>query len=69
MTRSSVVRRWLAWPKRTWQVVRALSGDDAYERYLEHCREHHAGSTPLGRRAFYLYEQERRYRDGPTGCC
>jgi uncharacterized short protein YbdD (DUF466 family) len=69
MTRLPAVNRLLAWPRRTWSVIRALSGDDAYERYLEHCREHHPASTPLDRRAFYLREQERRYSDGPTGCC
>jgi uncharacterized short protein YbdD (DUF466 family) len=69
MNRAFAVQRWLAWPRRTWQIVRALSGDDAYERYLQHCREHHPGSPPLDPRAFYLREQERRYRDGPTGCC
>ena len=26
-----------------WRSVRQLSGDDAYERYLQHYAEHHAG--------------------------
>ena len=38
-----------AW-RRLWSVVRELSGDDAYERYLAHWREHHAGeAAPLAR--------------------
>jgi uncharacterized short protein YbdD (DUF466 family) len=49
--------------------VRALSGDDAYERYLEHRLEHHAEEVPLDRHQFYLREQERRYSGGPTRCC
>jgi uncharacterized short protein YbdD (DUF466 family) len=69
MTRWSAVGRWLAWLRRTWSILRALSGDDAYERYVAHCHEHHPCAPPLDRRAFYLREQERRYRDGPTGCC
>jgi uncharacterized short protein YbdD (DUF466 family) len=56
-------------PSRAWQVLRSLSGDDAYERYVEHLREHHSESVPLDRRAFYLREQERRFNDGPTSCC
>ena len=68
-TLSAIASRLLSWPRRTWRLVRALSGDDAYERYLEHCRAHHPDGATLDRRQFYLYEQERRYSDGPTGCC
>jgi uncharacterized short protein YbdD (DUF466 family) len=66
---SAVTHELLAWPARAWHWVRALSGDDAYERYLEHCRVHHYGCTPLDRRQFYVREQERRYSGGPTSCC
>ena len=69
MMRWSAVSRVLAWPRRTWSIVRALSGDDAYERYVAHCRKHHPEAPTLDRRAFYLREQERRYRDSPGGCC
>ena len=70
MTRwPTVASRLLAWPRRTWGVVRALSGDDAYERYVEHCREHHPDARPVDRREFYVREQERRYSGGPTRCC
>jgi uncharacterized short protein YbdD (DUF466 family) len=67
MTR--LLKRTTRVPARAWQVLRSLSGDDAYERYLQHLREHHAGSAPLDRRAFYLREQERRFSGGPTSCC
>ena len=66
---SAVADRLLMWSGRAWHWIRALSGDDAYERYLEHRRRHHADCTPLDRRQFYLHEQERRYSGGPTGCC
>ena len=69
MTRLSAISRLLSWPRRTWRLVRALSGDDAYERYIEHCRTHHPDDALPDRRQFYLGEQERRYSDGPTGCC
>jgi uncharacterized short protein YbdD (DUF466 family) len=47
--------------------LRALSGDDAYERYLTHHARTHAG-PPLGRRAFYE-ERERRKWSGINRCC
>ena len=53
-----------------WQWLRAVSGDDAYERYLaHHAHAHaHAGEPPLTRRAFFLAEQERKWR-GINRCC
>ena len=44
-----------------WRGLRALLGDDAYERYLAHCRERHPGEALLDRRAFYLAELDRRW--------
>ena len=36
------------------ELVRALATDDAYERYLEHHRQAHAGVAPhVARREFY----------------
>ena len=47
--------------------LRALSGDDAYERYLtHHARAHHG--PPLTRRAFYE-EREQRKWSGVSRCC
>lgn len=56
--------------KRIWKIVRRLSGDDAYERYLEHWRAHHAagGGEPLSRQAFFKAEQERKW-NGVRRCC
>ena len=51
-----------------WQLVRRATGDDAYERYLEH-RAACAQSGPvLDRRAFYLAEQRRKW-SGVNRCC
>lgn len=52
------------------QWLRALSGDDAYERYLAHWQLHnHAHETrPLDRKAFYQMEQQRKW-SGISRCC
>lgn len=47
--------------------LRAVSGDDAYERYLTHRARAHEG-PPLGRRAFYE-EREKRKWSGISRCC
>lgn len=58
--------------KTTWRhwlrVLRRVSGDDAYERYLEHHRRDHGECAPLDRRAFYLAEQQRKW-SGVQRCC
>jgi len=51
-----------------WKVVRRLSTDDAYERYLAHQANAHPGTSPLSRRAFYLREQEHKWT-GVNRCC
>lgn len=52
-----------------WSALRNISGDDAYERYLEHLKRHHPESQPLSRRSFFLSEQQRRWNGGPNRCC
>jgi uncharacterized short protein YbdD (DUF466 family) len=55
--------------RRLWATLRELTGDDAYERYLAHWREHHAGDgKPLERAAFCREEQARKW-DGVRRCC
>ena len=53
-----------------WQMLRSISGDDAYERYLEHWQAHHASESehPLERKAFFKAEQERKW-NGVRRCC
>jgi uncharacterized short protein YbdD (DUF466 family) len=51
-----------------WRVLRALSGDDAYERYCAHHTQAHAGEAPLTRRAFYLKAQQSKW-SGVSRCC
>jgi uncharacterized short protein YbdD (DUF466 family) len=51
-------------------LFREMTGDDAYERYLTHWRDHHSGEdrTPLSRAAFYREEQRRKW-EGVRRCC
>jgi len=50
-------------------VLRQLIGAPDYERYLEHHARCHAGTEPLGRRAFYADFVSWRFGPGPTRCC
>ena len=56
--------------RRVWAVIRELTGDDAYERYVAHWRTHHAreGVAPLDRAAFCREEQRRKW-EGVRRCC
>ncbi len=57
------------WLRKLIGTVRHLSGDDAYERYLQHWRTHHAGeAAPLDRKAFFRTEQDRKW-SGIRRCC
>jgi uncharacterized short protein YbdD (DUF466 family) len=47
--------------------LRAVSGDDAYERYLTHHARAHGG-PPLSRRQFYREREERKW-NGISRCC
>jgi uncharacterized short protein YbdD (DUF466 family) len=58
--------------KQLWQRIRELSGDDAYERYLQHYAEHHAGmedaEPPLSREVFFKQWQDDKWK-GIKRCC
>ena len=54
--------------KRAWRNICQLSGDDAYERYLQHHAEHHVDEAPLSREAFFKEWQERKWK-GVKRCC
>jgi uncharacterized short protein YbdD (DUF466 family) len=51
-----------------WRVLRALVGDDAYERYCAHTRAEHPDRPLLARRAFYLQQQQQKW-SGINRCC
>ena len=62
--------------KKTWQNIRQLSGDDAYERYLAHFYQHQAEfhadkddtEPPLSREAFFKEWQASKWK-GIKRCC
>lgn len=48
-----------------WQ---AMTGEDAYARYLQHHQSHHPETTPMDEASFWRAETDRRYR-GIRRCC
>ena len=51
-----------------WRVIRELSGDDAYERYIAQHATNYPGITPLARKDFFLYQQQQKW-SGIQRCC
>lgn len=52
-----------------WRVLRRLSGDEAYDRYLRHHAAAHPGDRCMNRREFYLDSENRRWSGGVQRCC
>lgn len=62
------LRQMLRRLRQGWRLLRQLSGDDAYERYLAHHAEAHPGQAPLSRTAYFRRcEQDKWY--GVRRCC
>jgi len=52
-----------------WKLIREVSGDDAYERYVMHFRLNHADEgEPLSRQAFFKQQQDEKWK-GIKRCC
>jgi uncharacterized short protein YbdD (DUF466 family) len=51
-----------------WKAIRRLSGDDAYERYLQQFAEHQHEGEPLSREAFFKQWQDGKWK-GVKRCC
>lgn len=51
---------------RAWNYIRAVMGDQAYERYLEVAKRE--GRTPLSAEEFYVDSVQRRYST-VNRCC
>jgi uncharacterized short protein YbdD (DUF466 family) len=55
-----------------WSSVRQLSGDDAYERYLQHYAEHHqndlGAEPPYTKEVFFKEWQDKKWT-GVKRCC
>jgi uncharacterized short protein YbdD (DUF466 family) len=60
----------LSFFKKSWQFIRRMSGDDAYEQYLQHYAEHHADVEypPLSRADFFKQWQDKKWK-GVKRCC
>jgi uncharacterized short protein YbdD (DUF466 family) len=58
----------LQWLAAVWSYVRAVSGDDAYERYISHHAAKHP-EVPLMTRKQYFAERQRQKWSGVTRCC
>jgi uncharacterized short protein YbdD (DUF466 family) len=61
---SSMVR----WIGAAWRYLRAVSGDDAYERYLVHHAAHHAREPVVTRKDFFDDRQRQKWT-GVNRCC
>lgn len=57
-----------AWVGAGWRLLRRLSGDDAYERYLRQHAEHGHAEPPLSRKAFFKQWQDGKWQ-GVKRCC
>ena len=54
--------------QRAWQLIRELSGDDAYERYLAHHATCHADRAPLSPKEYFRRQQQQKW-NGIRRCC
>ncbi|PWC56048.1 YbdD/YjiX family protein [Azospirillum sp. TSO22-1] len=51
-----------------WEGLRQITGDDAFERYLERHNRLHRDVPPLSREEFYASELDRKW-SGVNRCC
>lgn len=51
-----------------WHFVRQVSGDDAYERYLEHMLREHPDQPAMRRNEYYRLRTEEKWKR-ITRCC
>jgi uncharacterized short protein YbdD (DUF466 family) len=54
--------------KRAWGYLRQVTGDDAYERYVAHHAQAHAGQQPLTREQFFRQRQDEKWSK-VSRCC
>ena len=51
-----------------WNFLRQASGDDAYERYLDHMVRAHPGQAAMSRGEYYRFRTEQKW-NRITRCC
>jgi uncharacterized short protein YbdD (DUF466 family) len=49
-------------------LLRGVTGDDAYEKYLAHMRSNEPAQTPMGEKEFFRAQMEQKW-SCPNGCC
>ena len=49
-------------------LLRGVTGDDAYEKYLGHMRANEPGSRPMSEREFFRAQMEQKW-SCINGCC
>lgn len=54
--------------RRAWRYLRQVTGDDAYERYLAHHRQQHAGEPALTQEQYFRRRQEEKWSK-VSRCC
>jgi len=54
--------------KYAWRYLKEVSGENAYDRYLEKYRATHPGKEPLRRGAFYRQRQDEKYSNPGSRC-
>jgi uncharacterized short protein YbdD (DUF466 family) len=64
-TRGNPVRQFLS---SGLSLLRGVTGDDAYEKYLAHMRATEPGTAPLGEREFFRAQMEQKW-SCINGCC
>ena len=51
-----------------WRIIRRISGDDGYERYLKHHAANHADKPAMSRHAWFKQQQQQKW-SGMKRCC
>lgn len=54
-----------------WEGLRELTGDNAYEKYVERLQAKEPGCPLLTREEFYQQRMEKKFndKDNPSRCC
>jgi uncharacterized short protein YbdD (DUF466 family) len=51
-----------------WEYLKEVSGENAYDRYLQNHRATHPEKKPLGRGEFYRWRQDEKYSNPGSRC-
>jgi uncharacterized short protein YbdD (DUF466 family) len=69
--RGSVRHTWQIVPQSlslAWRFLRQVSGDDAYERYVEHMKHEHPDEPVMDRAQHFRFRQDEKW-SRVTRCC